>query len=65
MSPIKVHFVILANKPKVTNYRIQSPLVFLSHQLELVYSDVWGPALESVARYKYYVSFINDFSKFT
>jgi hypothetical protein len=65
MSPIKVRFVILANKPKVTNYRIQSPLVFSSHQLELVYSDVWGPALESVGRYKYYVSFIDDFSKFT
>jgi hypothetical protein len=65
MSPIKVQFVILANKPKVTNYRIQSPLVFLSHQLELVYSDIWGPALESIGRYKYYVSFIDDFSKFT
>jgi hypothetical protein len=36
-----------------------------SHPLELVYSDVWGPALESVDRYKYYVRFIDDFSKFT
>jgi hypothetical protein len=33
--------------------------------LELVYSDVWGPAPESVGRKKYYVSFIDDFSKFT
>jgi hypothetical protein len=33
--------------------------------LELVYSDVWGPALESVGRKKYYVSFIDDYSKFT
>jgi hypothetical protein len=33
--------------------------------LELVYSDVWGPATESVGRKKYYVYFINDFSKFT
>jgi hypothetical protein len=26
---------------------------------------VWGAALESAGRYKYYVSFIDDFSKFT
>jgi hypothetical protein len=36
-----------------------------SQPLELVYSDVWGPAPKSVGRYKYYVSFIDDFSKFT
>jgi histone deacetylase 1/2 len=35
------------------------------HPLELIFSDVWGPALESVGRKKYYVSFIDDFSKFT
>ena len=35
------------------------------HPLELVFSDVWGPAPESVGRKKYYVSFIDDFSKFT
>jgi hypothetical protein len=33
--------------------------------LELVFSDVWGPAYESIGRYKYYVSSIDDFSKFT
>jgi len=33
--------------------------------LELVFSDVWGPALDSVGGKKYYVSFIDDFSKFT
>jgi hypothetical protein len=33
--------------------------------LELVFSDVWGPTCESVGRNKYYVSFIDDFSKFT
>jgi histone deacetylase 1/2 len=32
--------------------------------LDLVFSDVWGPA-PSVGRYNYYVSFIDDFSKFT
>ena len=33
--------------------------------LELVFSDVWGPAPTSVGRYSYYVSFIDDFSKYT
>jgi hypothetical protein len=33
--------------------------------LQIVFSDVWGPALASVGRYKYYVSFIDDYSKFT
>jgi len=33
--------------------------------LELVFSDVWGPAPTSVGKNSYYVSFIDDFSKFT
>ncbi|WVZ72601.1 hypothetical protein U9M48_021034 [Paspalum notatum var. saurae] len=33
--------------------------------LELVYSNVWGLALMSVGRHTYYVSFIDDFSKYT
>jgi histone deacetylase 1/2 len=33
--------------------------------LDLVFSDVWGPAPTSVGRNNYYVSFIDDFSKFT
>jgi histone deacetylase 1/2 len=33
--------------------------------LELVFSDVWGPAIDSVGKYKYYVNFIDDFSKHT
>jgi hypothetical protein len=31
---------------------------------ELVFSDVWGPAPTSVVRHDYYVSFIDDFSKY-
>ena len=36
-----------------------------SHPLEIVYSDVWGPACLSSGGFKFYVSFIDDFSKFT
>jgi hypothetical protein len=32
--------------------------------LELIFSDVWGPACDSIGRNKYYVSFTDDFSKF-
>jgi hypothetical protein len=33
--------------------------------LDLLYLDVWEPACESIGRNKYYVSFNDDFSKFT
>ncbi|WVZ49395.1 hypothetical protein U9M48_000761 [Paspalum notatum var. saurae] len=36
-----------------------------SHPLELVFSNVWGLAPDFVGRYKYYVSFIDDYIKFT
>jgi hypothetical protein len=36
-----------------------------NHPLELIFSNVWGPAPESVGRYKYYVSFVDNYSKFT
>jgi hypothetical protein len=32
---------------------------------ELIFSDVWGPAPSSVGKNNYYVSFIDDFLKFT
>jgi hypothetical protein len=33
--------------------------------LELVFLDVWGPAPSYVRKNKYYMSFIDDYSKFT
>jgi len=33
--------------------------------LEHIFSDVWGPAPTSVGHFNYYVSFIDDYSKFT
>jgi histone deacetylase 1/2 len=33
--------------------------------MDLVFLDVWGPAPSSIGRYSYYVSFIDDHSKFT
>jgi histone deacetylase 1/2 len=33
--------------------------------LELIYSDVWGPAQTSVSGHNYYVSFVDAYSHFT
>jgi hypothetical protein len=36
-----------------------------SAPLELIFSDIWGHAIDSFGRKKYYVNFIDDYSKFT
>ena len=33
--------------------------------LELIHSDVWGPAPISVGGFRYYISFVDDFTHFT
>jgi hypothetical protein len=33
--------------------------------LDFIFSDVWGPAIDSFGCKKYYVSFIDDYTKFT
>jgi hypothetical protein len=52
------------NKAKAINYHFQSLLVS-QVPLELFHSDVWGSAPTSVGRKNYYVSFVDDFSKYT
>jgi histone deacetylase 1/2 len=64
--------------PEINPYICDSCQLAKSHQLpyhvstsvstvplEQVFSDVWGPAPLSVGKHSYYVSFIDDFSKFT
>jgi hypothetical protein len=36
-----------------------------SSPLELIFSDVWGHTPSSIGGFKYYISFIDDFSKFS
>jgi hypothetical protein len=36
-----------------------------SAPLELIFSDVWGPTVDSFGHKQYYVSFIDDYSKLT
>jgi histone deacetylase 1/2 len=33
--------------------------------LEIIYSDVWGPAQTSVSGHQFYVSFVDAYSQFT
>jgi hypothetical protein len=41
------------------------PSSCFSAPLELVFLDVWGPAIDSFGHKQYYVSFIDDYRKFT
>jgi hypothetical protein len=53
---------------RAKNHQLPYPKsISISKQpLELVFFfDVWGPSPKSAGRYKYYVSFIDDYNKFT
>jgi hypothetical protein len=54
---------MLVNVAKVINCPSLNYLV-CQKPLELVFSYVWGPAPISIGKNKYYVSFIDDYSKF-
>jgi hypothetical protein len=49
------------------SHQLSFPKLFSVSQapLELVHSDVWGPAPTSVGRKSYYVCFVDDFSKYS
>jgi histone deacetylase 1/2 len=68
----------LSHSPEINPYVRDSCQLAKSHQLpypvstsvcivpfEQVFSDVWDPAPTSVGKHAYYVSFIDDYSKFT
>ena len=74
LSKSHVPFVLESNKEQVSDayqqgksHQLPYPMSnsVSSRPLELVFLDVWGPAPTSVGRNNYYVSFIDDFSKFT
>jgi len=73
LSRHKLSFVKSQNKDHVCNACQQGKAHQLpyarsssvsSRPLDLIFSDVWGPAPASVGRHKFYVSFIDDHSKF-
>jgi hypothetical protein len=57
-------FLMHVNKAKVINCLILA-LQVSKNPLELIFSDVWGPATGCVGRKQYYVSIIDDYSKFS
>jgi histone deacetylase 1/2 len=74
LSQNKIRFIPESNKETVCDACQQGKshqLPYLksfsvsNNPLDLIFSDVWDPAPTSVGRNNYYVSFIDDFSKFT
>jgi hypothetical protein len=53
----------LRAKARQLPYSLSSSRAFAP--LDLIHSDVWGPTIQSFGRKKYYVSFIDDYNKFT
>jgi hypothetical protein len=57
--------VMSLHVPRLTSCHILCPLVVHLFHWNLFFLDVWGPAIDSFGCKKYYVSFIDDYSKFT
>jgi hypothetical protein len=58
--------VIHVSRLKVTSFHIYPISTSVSTSpLQLIFSDVWGTAPTSVRRHDCYVSFLDDYSKFT
>nr|ABF99203.1 retrotransposon protein, putative, Ty1-copia subclass [Oryza sativa Japonica Group] len=63
---LEIHQKYFLIKDKGKSHQLPFPKFFSvsSNPLELIHSDVWGPASDSVGAKRYYVSFIDDYSKF-
>ena len=57
--------MILVIFVKPLGYLLVHPQNRTKQVFELVHSDVWGPFFESFDGYKYFVTFIDDFSRVT
>jgi hypothetical protein len=49
---------------RLTNYIFQFHQVVLLLHSNSFFSDVWGPTIDLFGNKKYYMSFIDDYSKF-
>jgi hypothetical protein len=59
MSPIKLsQFVMHVSKERVISYLFPLSTRVTKFPLEIIYSDVWGPAQTSVSGHRFYVSFL-------
>ncbi|KAM2573952.1 hypothetical protein TB2_005960 [Malus domestica] len=50
---------------KATRLPLGSSMSRVFHLFELVHSDIWGPTSESFDGYKYFITFVDDYSKTT
>jgi hypothetical protein len=50
---------------KSTRLPFSSSTSYSVKPFDLVHSDVWGPVIESFDGYKYFVTCVDDFSRFT
>jgi histone deacetylase 1/2 len=50
---------------RATSFLFLCLLRVIKTPLELIYSDVWGPAQTSVSGHNYYVSFIDAYCRFS